>query len=184
MEQLRLPNKTNKPKKNKTKAVKNSKKNSENKPYKHPIPSRNELLEFLTDAGKPLKADAILAGFGLKGQRMRSMLVDRLGKMLRAGQIIEMDSMPTISDGTAGGIEKDSITFELCQEYVDEFVILTEEEIMAAITLMLEREYMLIEGAAALPVAALIKMNSGFEDKNIILIISGKRISLDKLNFD
>ncbi len=49
---------------------------------------------------------------------------------------------------------------------------------------MLEREYMLIEGAAALPVAALIKMNSGFEDKNIILIISGKRISLDKLNFD
>ena len=59
---------------------------------------------------------------------------------LRAGQIIEMDSMPTISDGTAGGIEKDSITFELCQEYVDEFVILTEEEIMAAMTLMLEKE--------------------------------------------
>ncbi len=103
---------------------------------------------------------------------------------LRAGKIIEMDSMPTISDGTAGGIEKDSITFDLCQEYVDEFAILTEEEIMAAMTLMLEKEYILIEGAAALPVAALIKMNSGFEDKSIILIITGKRISLDKLNFD
>ncbi|MEE9214720.1 MAG: hypothetical protein V3U54_08015 [Thermodesulfobacteriota bacterium] len=67
---------------------------------------------------------------------------------------------------------------------MDEFAILTEEEIMAAMTLMLEKEYILIEGAAALPVAALIKMNSGFEDKNIILIISGKRISLGKLNFD
>lgn len=40
---------------------------------------------------------------------------------------------------------------------------------------------MLIEGAAALSVAALVKMSSGFEGKSIILIISGKRISLDKL---
>ena len=64
---------------------------------------------------------------------------------------------------------------------MDEFVILTEEEIMAAMTLMLEKEYMLIEGAAALPVAALIKMSSGFEGKSIILISSGKRISLDNL---
>jgi len=59
------------------------------KPYKHPIPSRNELLDFLTEAGKPLKADAIQSGFGLKGQRMRSQLVERLNQMLCAGQIIE-----------------------------------------------------------------------------------------------
>jgi len=57
--------------------------------YKHPIPSRKELLDFLTDAGKPLQADAIQSGFGLKGQRMRALLVERLHKMLRAGQIIE-----------------------------------------------------------------------------------------------
>lgn len=100
---------------------------------------------------------------------------------LRAGRIIEMDSLPTISDGTAGGIEKDSITFEACQKYVDEFIILTEEEIMAAMTLMLGKENILVEGAAALPVAALIKTNSRFIDKSIILIITGKRISWNKL---
>ena len=86
MEQLRLPKKT---KKTKTKPAAKASGNPEFKPYKHPIPSRNELLDFLTEAGKPLKADAILSGIGLKGQRMRSMLVDRLEKMLRAGQIIE-----------------------------------------------------------------------------------------------
>lgn len=59
------------------------------KTYKHPIPSRNELLDFLTEAGIPLKADAIQSGFALKGQRMRALLVERLSKMLRAGQIIE-----------------------------------------------------------------------------------------------
>ena len=59
------------------------------KPYKHPIPSRNELLDHLKAAGTPRKAGQILKAFGLKGQRMHSLLVDRLYEMVRAGQIIE-----------------------------------------------------------------------------------------------
>ena len=59
------------------------------KAYRHPIPSRSELLEVLQDAGKPLKADQVLSTLGLKGQRMRTLLVERLYKMVRAGQIIE-----------------------------------------------------------------------------------------------
>ena len=57
--------------------------------YKHPIPSRNELLEHLEAAGAPQKADRILAAFGLKGQRMRGLLTERLDRMVRAGQVIE-----------------------------------------------------------------------------------------------
>jgi len=59
------------------------------KSYKHPIPSRNELIDFLNIAGKPLKIDEILKAFELKGQRMRSLLVDRLYGMVRRGQILE-----------------------------------------------------------------------------------------------
>ncbi|MCH7981378.1 MAG: ribonuclease R [Proteobacteria bacterium] len=59
------------------------------KNYKHPIPSRNKLIEFLEDAGKPLKTEAIMSGFSLRGQRMRALLVETLTGMLRAGQIIE-----------------------------------------------------------------------------------------------
>ena len=59
------------------------------KSYEHPIPSRNALLDHLSEAGRPLKVEAIQKAFGLKGQRMRSMLVDRLREMVRAGQIIE-----------------------------------------------------------------------------------------------
>ncbi len=68
---------------------KKNKKSQPKKPYKHPIPSPNELVDFLTETGKPVKADEILRGFGLKGQRMRSLLVDRLYKMVRGGQILE-----------------------------------------------------------------------------------------------
>ena len=59
------------------------------KPYKHPIPGRNQLLDHLEAAGRPQKPEAILEAFGLKGQRMRSLLVERLYQMVRAGQIIE-----------------------------------------------------------------------------------------------
>ena len=57
--------------------------------YKHPIPKRGAILDFLRDAGQPLKAEAVMKGFDLKGQRMRTLLADKLYKMVRAGQIIE-----------------------------------------------------------------------------------------------
>lgn len=59
------------------------------KQYKHPIPSRNQLIDLLNDAGKPLKVDSIQKAFGLKGQRMRALLAERLNGMVRAGQILE-----------------------------------------------------------------------------------------------
>jgi len=68
---------------------KKDKKSHKGKPYRHPIPNENTLIDFLTEEGKPLKADAILKSFDLKGQRMRSLLVDKLYAMVRAGQILE-----------------------------------------------------------------------------------------------
>lgn len=59
------------------------------KKYKHPIPERSELIDFLTAEGKPLKIDVLLKAFSLRGQRMRILFEERLQKMVRAGQIIE-----------------------------------------------------------------------------------------------
>lgn len=100
---------------------------------------------------------------------------------IKEGKIVEMESKPTLADGTAGGVEKDSVTFELCRRYVDDFVLVNENEIAKAIVLMLEKHHMLIEGAAALPVAAYLKELERFRGRNIVLVISGCRISLDTL---
>lgn len=100
---------------------------------------------------------------------------------IKAGKIIEKESKPTISDGSAGGIEKAAITFDICKNYVDDFIIVTEDEIREAIKLFLEKQYMLIEGAGALSVASFIQAQEKFVDKNVVLIISGAKISLDTL---
>jgi threonine dehydratase len=100
---------------------------------------------------------------------------------IKAGKILDLESKPTISDGSAGGIEPGSITFDICKDLVDDFILLTEDEIKAAILLCLEKHNMLVEGAGALSVAAFLKSKERFKDKNVVLLISGAKISLSKL---
>ena len=100
---------------------------------------------------------------------------------IKAGRIIDVVSRPTLSDGTAGGLEPGTITFDLCRTVVDQFVLVSEDEIKAAIRLILEKHHMLIEGAAALSVAAFLKKSGEFKGKNVVLIISGSKIGLTQL---
>ena len=101
---------------------------------------------------------------------------------LKAGRIInDYISKPTLSDGTAGGIEPGSITFNLCQQYVDDLILLEEAEIASAIHWMLKYHQDIIEGAAALTIAGARKIASRLAGKKTVLILSGKRLSYDKL---
>jgi threonine dehydratase len=95
---------------------------------------------------------------------------------LQVGRIVEAESLPTISDATAGGIEKGAITLDLCQRLVDDFVLLEEEEIIAAMRFLYEKEGVTIEGAAALPAAAVLRERRRFAGRRIVLIVSGGRV--------
>jgi threonine dehydratase len=100
---------------------------------------------------------------------------------IKAGKIIEMASKPTIADGTAGGIEPGSLTFDICREAVDDFILVSESDIKTAIRHMIEHHQMLVEGAAALSVACLLKDSVRFKNKQTVLIISGKKVTSQSL---
>jgi len=100
---------------------------------------------------------------------------------IKAGKILNIPSKPTISEGTAGGIEEGSITFEICKKLVDDFVLVSEEEILSAIRLMLEKHHILVEGAAALSIAAYMKKRNEYRNKNIVLLVTGRRLTMDLL---
>ncbi len=104
-----------------------------------------------------------------------------MAKSVQAGQILEMESLPTLSDGTAGGVEKDSITFPLCQRLVDDYILVSEEEICFAMRMLIETHHMLIEGAAAVPLAALLKTPPRFQEKTVVIVICGANLSLETL---
>jgi threonine dehydratase len=100
---------------------------------------------------------------------------------LAAGRILDLPSEPTLADGTAGGIDPDAITFPVCQRDVDEMVLVNEEEIAEAMRLAIEKHCMLIEGAAALSIASFRKTRSAYRGQTVVLVISGKKVSLELL---
>lgn len=102
-----------------------------------------------------------------------------MAKSVQAGQILELESLPTLSDGTAGGVERDAITFPLCQQLVDDYLLVSEEEIRRALRLCLQKHHMLIEGAAAVPLAALLKTPERFRDKTVVVVLCGANVSLE-----
>ena len=104
-----------------------------------------------------------------------------MASSVREGRILELASKPTLADGTAGGVDPDSITFEPCRQFVDEFVLVTEEEIADAMRLAMEYHHMLVEGAAALSIAVLLRMGEAVRDKTSVLVVSGNKVSMDTL---
>ena len=57
--------------------------------YRHPIPSRIELLDFIKDSSRPVVLEDIAGAFAIAGSKRRRKLLEELAKMVRAGQILE-----------------------------------------------------------------------------------------------
>jgi threonine dehydratase len=100
---------------------------------------------------------------------------------VKAGKIVDMPSDPTLSDGTAGGIETDAITFDICREITDEFVLVSEEQIAAAMRGFMDSHHMLAEGAAGVAIAGLLQSGDKYKGKNVVVIICGGNISRETL---
>jgi threonine dehydratase len=96
---------------------------------------------------------------------------------VKAGRILDMESLPTVSDGTAGGIEQGSITFPLCQKYVTDYNLVKEDEIINGLGILLKHHQIMAEGAAGLSIASLIKNRAMYKDKKVVLIICGNKMS-------
>jgi threonine dehydratase len=93
---------------------------------------------------------------------------------VEAGRIIHLEKgEETLSDGSAGGCEDGSITFPLCQELVDRFILVSEDEIALAMSEISEWHGERIEGAAGVAVAAIKKDAHQFAGRIVIGILCG-----------
>ncbi len=101
---------------------------------------------------------------------------------IEIGKLVgDLPSLPTISDGTAGGIEDDSITFELCQKHVDYWITVTEDEIKETFKEFVNTHHQLIEGAAAVAIASYLKLKEKFVGKNVVIVLCGANIGVETL---
>ncbi len=98
---------------------------------------------------------------------------------LRQGEMIEMGITQTLADTCAGGVDLDTITFGLCQKYVDEIALVSEEEIKMGIKILFEQHRLVSEGSAALSAAYLLKNKEKFKGANVVLVVCGKNIGIE-----
>ena len=98
------------------------------------------------------------------------------------GEIETLDTVNTIADGIAVKTPG-SLTYNLCNEYVDGIVTVSDDEIALAILTLLEQQKLIAEGAGAVPVAAV--MNGKIPDidgKNVVCVVSGGNIDVTILS--
>jgi threonine dehydratase len=104
-----------------------------------------------------------------------------LYECLRAGRVIDVAEQPTLSESTAGGMEADAVTLPVCRSVIDRSVLVPEDAIRAALRLVLETEHWLIEGAAAVAVAAFRQDARRWEGKRVAIILCGRNVSPEVL---
>lgn len=101
---------------------------------------------------------------------------------IKAGRILDLPSEPTLSDGTAGGVEEDSITFPLCRDLIDDYETVSEAEIAEQMRSFMAAHHQLIEGSAAVPIAALLKKREQLAGKNVVVVLCGANVDLETLS--
>lgn len=99
---------------------------------------------------------------------------------LEAGMIVEPPEHDTLSDGTAGGLEPGTITFPLCQQVVDDCVLVSEDEIREAMKQLARYERWMVEGAAGVAMAAFMQQADKWKGKRVAVVLCGRNITLEK----
>ncbi len=148
-----------------------------------------ELLEDLPaieTAIVPLSGGGLISGiaFALKsakpGVRVVGVSMDRAPVMvhsLRAGKVIEMEEEETLADALVGGIGPiNRYTFRMCQELVDETVLVSEEEIAEAMAFVLVKHHIAVEGGGAVGIAALLNDKVQELGQNVAVVLSGGNV--------
>jgi threonine dehydratase len=99
---------------------------------------------------------------------------------LDRGVVTHVPTLPTLADGLAVS-EIGALCFEIIQKTVDQVVLVDEMHIASAVLKMLELEKTVVEGAAAVTLAALLSHDLGLKGKKVAMILSGGNIDVTVL---
>jgi threonine dehydratase len=89
--------------------------------------------------------------------------------------------MKTFAEGVATRVPFEN-TQRIMRKYLDDFVLVDDENIKKAVVMLLEHSHNLAEGAGAIPLAAALEMKDRLAGKKVALIMSGGNLAVEKLS--
>jgi threonine dehydratase len=129
------------------------------------------LISGIAIAARALKPDITIIGVQSEG-------APSCYNSLKAGEITTSSSIMTIADGIATKRPGD-LTFSIIQRLVDEVVLVNDEAIINAVLLLMERCKMLVEGAGAIGLAALLSGAAQLKGKKVLVPLTGGNIDIN-----
>lgn len=130
------------------------------------------LISGLAFAAKMLKPNIRIIGVEPEGASCIKQSLDK-------SRIVTLDKVDTMADGAA--VKKPgSFTFEMIKQYVDEVVTVSDFDIIESILLLIEKHKIIAEGAGALSLAGLKKLDS--RGKNVVCLVSGGNIDISTIS--
>jgi len=138
----------------------------------------------------PIGGGGLIAGIGLWAKAVKPALrligvqpaaSPPMYAYFETGSTDPLPIAPTVADGVAGNIERNSITLKLCRQLVDEVVVVDEDEIAEAMRWALEVPHVLLEGSAVLGIAALRTQRVDLTGRRVAVVTTGRNVAPDAL---
>jgi threonine dehydratase len=138
----------------------------------------------------PIGGGGLIAGIGLWAKAVKPSLrligvqpsaSPPMYAHFETGSTEPMPIAPTVADGVAGNIERTSITWRLCRQLVDEVVLVDEDEILGAVRWAVDVPRILLEGSAALGIAAVRGGRLDVDGRRVAIVTTGRNIGIETL---
>lgn len=146
-----------------------------------------EIIEELNDVDAilvPIGGGGLISGIAVAAKALKPQIkiigvqadgANPMKKSFDSGKLVSAETIDTIADGAAVKSPGEQ-TFKVVKEYVDEIVTVSDQELMDAVYILLEKHKLVAEATGAMSLAALNKLN--FKCKKVVSIISGGNIDI------
>ncbi len=170
-------------------------------PYNHPDVIAGagtiglEIIEAMTDVDVvvvPLGGGGLASGIGLaiKTASPATTIVgveveasSPFTLSLEAGSITEITPRPSLADGLVGNLERGSMTFPMVRQFVDRVVTVSEDDLKRAMKGLATEERLIVEGAGAAAVAAIMAGKASAAGQRVVAMVTGGNVDLPKWLF-
>jgi len=151
-----------------------------------------EILEDLPDVDDivvPVGGGGLISGIAVAARAVKPSVrvigvqaagAPSLVSALQAGRPVELASVQTIADGIAVKRTGD-LPFRLIKELVDRVIAVADEDILRSMVLLIERSKIVVEGAGAAALAAVLSGQLSVKDRKVVLVLSGGNVDIRRI---